>query len=155
MDTLFDISPDEPVRSKGKRLTRAQPAATAEEPESPVLLRAFQTVRVLPPLGRIDHTYECADERCGAQCHDILHEDSGEWRVECAFCGTGQWVEVIPGHLKPKDREFLLRDGRFAGLSLDEVERQPRGLDYLAWALTGHPRQIVRDAVKKHMEGKA
>jgi hypothetical protein len=152
MSLLFDISPQEQPNKRGARKPDRRAFETPAENQTEKNVFFY---REMPPLGRIDHTYECADGQCGAQCHDILHEDSGEWRVECAFCGTGQWVKVIAGHLKPKEREFLLRDGRFAGLSLDEVEQQPRGLDYLAWALTGHPRQIVRDAVKKHMEGKA
>lgn len=155
MDTLFDISPDEPIRSKGKRLTRAQPAAPVEEPEKPVLLRTFQQDRAILPIGMIDHTYDCADGRCGTQCHDILHEDGGQWYLSCVFCHTGQWVKAIKGYLKPQERTFVLRDGRFAGLTLPEVERQPRGLDYLRWAAVSHPRPTVKEMCKKHLDAAA
>ena len=152
MDTLFDISPDEPVRSKGKRLTRAQPVAPVQDPEKPVLLRTFQQDRAILPIGTIDHTYDCPDSACGTQCHDILYEDGGEWYLSCVFCGTGQWVKAIKGHLKPQDRTFVLRDGRFAGLTLPEVENQPRGLDYLKWAAESHPRPTVKEMCKKHLD---
>jgi hypothetical protein len=152
MDTLFDISPDEPIRSKGKRLTRAQPVAPVQEPEKPVLLRTFQQDRAILPIGMIDHTYDCADAACGTQCHDILHEDGGQWYLSCSFCHTGQWVKAIKGHLKPQERTFVLRDGRFAGLTLAEVERQPRGLDYLKWAAESHPRPTVKEMCKKHLD---
>ncbi len=152
MDTLFDVSPDEPVRSKGKRPARAQPVAPAQEPEKSVLLRTFQQDRAILPIGTLDHTYDCADGRCGTQCHDILHEDGGEWYVSCVFCHTGQWVKAIKGHLKPRGQEFVLRDGRFAGLTLPEVEKQPRGLDYLKWAAESHPRPTVKDACQRHLD---
>jgi hypothetical protein len=100
----------------------------------------------------IDHTYDCADAACGTQCHDILHEDGGEWYLSCSFCGTSQWVKAIKGHLKPRDQEFVLRDGRFAGLTLPEVERQPRGLDYLKWAAESHPRPMVKTECQRHLD---
>lgn len=153
MSLLFDVSSDEPIRKRGsaKRTGAPQPLSEPEPKKAPIYIGESPTRPILP-IGTIDHTYDCADAACGTQCHDILHEDGNEWYLVCAFCGTGQWVKAIKGHLKPQDRDFVLRDGRFAGLTLPEVERQPRGLDYLKWAAESHPRPTVREACKKHLD---
>jgi hypothetical protein len=153
MSLLFDVSPDEPTRKRGSQKRASTPQAAPEkEPEKKPFYIGELPTRAILPIGMIDHTYDCADAACRTQCHDILHEDGGEWYLSCVFCGTGQWVKAIKGHLKPRDQEFVLRDGRFAGLTLPEVERQPRGLDYLKWAAESHPRPTVREACKKHLD---
>ena len=151
MSLLFDVSPDEPTRKRSsQKRTAAPPAVPEKEPDKKPFYEL--PTRAILPIGMIDHTYSCADSACDTQCHDILHEDGGEWYLSCVFCGTGQWVKEIKGHLKPRDRDFVLRDGRFAGLTLPEVERQPRGLDYIKWAAESHPRPTVKEACKKHMD---
>jgi hypothetical protein len=153
MSLLFDISPDEPTRTRGGQKRSGAPLAVPEkEPEKKPFFIGELPTRAILPIGMIDHTYDCADAACGTQCHDILHEDCGEWYLSCSFCGTSQWVKAIKGHLKPRDQEFVLRDGRFAGLTLPEVEKQPRGLDYLKWAAESHPRPMVKEACKKHLD---
>jgi hypothetical protein len=153
MSLLFDISPDEPIRKRGSQKRTGAPQAVPEkEPEEKPLFIGELPTRAILPIGTIDHTYDCADAACGTQCHDILHEDGGEWYVSCAFCHTGQWVKAIKGHLKPQDRTFVLRDGRFAGLTLPEVEKQPRGLDYLKWAAESHPRPTVKAECRRHLD---
>jgi hypothetical protein len=153
MTLLFDVSPDEPTRKRGSaKKSNAQTPAPKQESEKTLSYIGQLPARAILPIGMIDHTYDCADAACGTQCHDIIHEDHGEWYLSCVFCGTGQWVKAIKGHLKPRDQEFVLRDGRFAGLTLDEVEKQPRGLDYLKWAAESHPRQMVKEACKKHLD---
>lgn len=149
MDTLFNISPDEPVRGKKSRARVARLEETPPEAIEPVLKRSIPAATI---LGVIDDHFDCGDGACGARCHDIIEEEQGEWRIECAFCGTGQWVKAIKGHLKPKPQEFVLRDGRFAGLTFAQVAVQPRGADYIQWAAADHPRQIVREAAKKHLD---
>jgi hypothetical protein len=153
MTLLFDVSPDEPTRKRGshKKPNALQPAPEKQPEKSPIYIGELPA-RAILPIGMIDHTFDCADAACGTQCHDILHEDGGEWYLSCAFCHTGQWVKAIKGHLKARDQEFVLRDGRFAGLTLPEVERQPRGLDYLKWAAESHPRSAVKEACKKHLD---
>jgi hypothetical protein len=152
MDMLFDITPDEPTRSSKKRPSLARADAVQVVQETPIYKADSRPQRAILPVGMIDHTYDCADAACNTQCHDILHEEHGEWYLSCVFCGTGQWVKAIKGHLKPRGQEFVLRDGRFAGLTLDEVEKQPRGLDYLKWAAESHPRPMVKEACKKHLD---
>jgi hypothetical protein len=153
MTLLFDVSPDEPTRKRGggKRTGAPQAVPQKESEKEPSFIGQFPTRPILP-IGTIDHTYDCADAACGTQCHDILHEDHGEWYLACAFCGTGQWVRAIKGHLQAREQAFILRDGRFAGLTLAEVEKQPRGLDYLKWAAESHPRSMVKEECKKHLD---
>ena len=152
MSLLFDVSPDEPTRRRGRAQKVAAHPIEVEEPQKAPYYLGTSATRAILPIGMIDHTYNCADAACGTQCHDILHEDGGEWYLSCSFCGTSQWVKAIKGHLKPRDQEFVLRDGRFAGLTLPEVEKQPRGLDYLKWAAESHPRPMVKEACKKHLD---
>jgi hypothetical protein len=153
MSLLFDVSPDEPTRRRGSAKRSSAPQAVPEkEPEKAPIYIGELPARAILPIGMIDHTYDCADAACGTQCHDILHEDHGEWYLACAFCGTGQRVKAIKGHLKPREQEFVLRDGRFAGLTLAEVEKQPRGMDYLKWAAQSHPRSMVKEECKKHLD---
>lgn len=153
MTLLFDVSPDEPTRKRGSaKKSNAQLPEQKPEPEKTPSFVGELPTRAILPIGTIDHTYDCADAACNTQCHDILHDEHGEWYLSCVFCGTGQWVKAIKGHLQPRDQEFVLRDGRFAGLTLAEVERQPRGLDYLKWAAESHPRPIVKEACKKHLD---
>ena len=153
MNLLFDVSPDEPTRKRGGQKRTGAPQAFPEtEPEKKPFFIGELPTRPILPIGTIDHTYNCADAACGTQLHDILHEDGGEWYLSCVFCGTGQWVKAIKGHLKPQERTFVLRDGRFAGLTLPEVEKQPRGLDYLKWAAESHPRPTVKAECQRHLD---
>jgi hypothetical protein len=46
----------------------------------------------------------------------------------------------------------VLREGRFAGMTLDEVQSQPKGPEFIAWAAANHKRDAVRSACKKHMD---
>jgi hypothetical protein len=149
---LFDISPDEPQPKKkaGKSRARVKAAPPPAEVAAPVLAPYFIGERPIPALGTIDGEYVCADDSCAAGSHDILAEFDGEWTVECALCGTRQRVAAIRDHLKPKGDVFVVSDGRFAGMTLDEISRQPRGPEWLAWAVAEHPRQFVREAVQKH-----
>jgi len=152
MSTLFDVSPEEPTRRRGAR-KKADPPVSVSEPEKKPFYSRELPPRAIKALGRLDHTHECSDARCRGSAHDIIHEDGGSWLIQCCFCNTAQWVPVIKGHLKPKQEEFVFRDGRFAGLSIDDALEQPRGREYVAWAAESHPRQVVRDACRKHIDG--
>lgn len=154
MTLLFDVSPEEPTRKRGSAKRTSAPEHTpAKEPEKAPSIVGNPPARVFLPIGTIDDAYECAGG-CGAWSHDILHEDGREWYVSCAICGTCQWVVGIKGHLKPRLVDFVMRDGRFAGMTFAEIERQPRGLDYLKWAAAEHPRPSVREVAKKHLDSK-
>lgn len=103
-------------------------------------------------IGKIDDKFTCVDDRCQATAHDIVDEARGEWRIECAFCGTGQKVRAIKGHLKAEE-SFVFRDGRFSGLTIAQAWREPRGPEYVEWAAESHPREAVRLACKTHLDG--
>lgn len=156
MSMLFDVSPDEPAR-RPSRKSRVS-AANLREKQEPE--KGASYIRALPPraikaIGRIDHVYECADTRCRGSAHDIIHEDSGDWLIQCVFCNTAQWVPVVKDHLpkRPAD-EFVFRDGRFAGLSISEAWEQPRGQDYVRWCAVDHPRPAVKQAAKTWLDAK-
>ena len=155
MSLLFDVSPEEPTRKRGSTKRSVALAATAQkEPEKAPSIVENPVAKAFMPIGTIDDAYECAGG-CGAWAHDILHEEGREWYIACAFCGTAQWVAGIKGHLKPRPVDFVMRDGRFAGMTLSEIEQQPRGVDYLKWAAAEHPRPSVREVAKKHLDSKA
>lgn len=103
-------------------------------------------------LDRIDGHFTCIDSRCGADAHDIVEEDGLQWKIECAFCGTGQRVRGIRGHIQQKTQEFRFADGRFEGLTVAEAAAEPRGLEYVQWAAANHKRPAVRDACKTHID---
>lgn len=147
MTFLFDTTtqfPQEPSRGRKPARRRREGAVEPPRPEfSPVVVAVVS-------LGRVDDGVMCLDQNCQAECHDIVEEIKGQWLVECCFCGTGQWIKAIPNLLpkpSPKD-SFRLRDGRFAGLTLEEAAMLPRGLDYIRWAAGEHPRHAVREAAK-------
>jgi hypothetical protein len=144
MRLLFDTSPEEPRRARKPRQKKAEPKASAE----PVEIRIPESA--ILPLGRLDSGVHCGDTTCRAECHDITDEDRGYWRIECCFCGTGQWVPVVKGHLPPpaEGADFVLRGGRFDGQTIGEVARSSRGMEYIAWAAEEHPRQAVKKACR-------
>ena len=148
MSLLFDTSPEEPQK---RRARKAVPPKRAREPapEKPLIYLGES----VPPLGRLDDVVACLDQNCQAQCHDILDEDRGQWRLECCFCGTGQWSPVIKGHLPPpaEGADFVLRGGRFDGQTLGEVARSRRGQDYITWAAKEHPRPAVKKACETYL----
>jgi hypothetical protein len=147
MSLLFNTSPDEPQKRRARKV--APPPAETPEPQNPLIYLG----EAVPPLGRLDDGVACLDQNCQAECHDITDEDRGQWRLECCFCGTGQWVPVIKGHLPPpaEGADFLLRGGRFDGQTLGEVARSPRGREYIAWAAKEHPRPAVKKACEAYL----
>lgn len=148
-DTLFDISGEHPKSSPRRKVLTDAPLIEAEFIEG----IPRKTIQMPSPiLGTIDHTYQCTRPSCGAECSDILDMVGREWLIMCAFCGLMQWVPLIRGFLQPKPAEFRFRDGRFEGLTPAEAAVDPKGSEYLAWAVKSHPRQNVRDAVKTYLD---
>jgi len=150
MSLLFDTSPQEPQKKKGRRAAAKEAVI---EPVATGVPLPPASAEAPAPLGRLDDGVPCLDQRCQTQCHDILDEERGRWRLECCFCGTGQWVPVIKGHLPPpaEGADFLLRGGRFDGQTLGEVARSPRGQEYIAWAAEEHPRPTVKKACQTYL----
>lgn len=156
MSTLFDTSPLEPVDKPKVRARVPNPRARVlvgppQADDAPEKSRSF-IGQVTPPLGRLDEGVVCIDQTCQASAMDIWEEDGWQWYVECAFCGTGQWVRAIKGHLKPREQEFVFNDGRFAGKTVSQAFGMPRGQDYVEWAAKSHTRQAVRAACQRHLD---
>jgi hypothetical protein len=142
---MFDTSPTE-IDTKAKKKTGRRPSAhAAAEPEP----HQDAPLTVLVTLGRLDGQVPCS--RCEAECLDIVAEHGREWLTECCFCGQRSWMPVIVGHLKPKEKGFVLADGRFQGMTIEEAYREPHGPEYVEWAAKDHKRQIVRKAAQKFL----
>jgi hypothetical protein len=157
MKMLFDIAETSPPEDQKKRRGKSTGALFEMGKPSPEKAPSYIGDFVTTYLGRFDEV-ECVDPSCRGTAHDIVEEGMAElppsnkprpaWLIECCYCGTGQWVPVVEGYLKPAKEEFRLRDGRFAGMTLDEASKQPRGLDYIRWAAEEHKRPAVREASK-------
>jgi hypothetical protein len=147
MSFLFDISPDDVPDAKRKRGARKAPA---EEPPTDRPLVIDVSSRSSAVHGKCDGEYACPDDRCGSTTHDITHIDRGAWRIECAFCGTGQWVEA-----EETEGEFRFPNGRFEGLTVSEVAAQRNGLQYVRFVAEKDPSQAVRDACRTWLDSQA
>lgn len=147
MSLLFDTSPQEPEKKRPKKRA-AEPA-----PPAPAAAAYVPPAVAVQPLGRLDGGVACLDQSCQARCHDILDEVRGQWLLECCFCGTGQWVPVVRGHLPPpaEGGDFVLRGGRFDGQTLSQASRSARGMDYIRWAAAEHPRPAVKKACETYL----
>lgn len=142
---LFDIGPKEDSGSKrSRRKPEVAKEPVVEAASAPVVHYVAQK-----PLGVVDEAFECLDARCRASIHDIVEEIDGRWLIECVFCGTGQWVRAIKGHLKP---QFAFPSGDYAGRRIDEVAATPRGMAYVEWAASEHKSEAVRAACQKHLD---
>lgn len=158
MSTLFDLTGDSPEdvqpRRKGKKRAAAAPAvgAVVEEPSpSPRVVRVSRRIGVTdgdPCDGR------AFGEPCISTVWDVLAEEGDRWLVGCWVCGDERWMDAVPGVLPVPDGSgaFVLRAGRFAGMSLAEVGREPRGLDTLRIYAAGHQSAAVMEAAKKYLD---
>lgn len=146
---LFDTSPTE---DQGKKKARKKPPQAAEPPPPVVVERsdALQAILNRPAviIARLDDHIVC--HRCQGSAHDIIEDYGREWQVECCFCGSREDVPAIAGYLKPKS-DFVFRDGRQAGKSIDEACATPQGREYVEWAAKEHKRPSVREACAKYL----
>lgn len=147
MNLLFDISPEDVPDSKKKRSGRK--AAAEDKPAEKTFVIDVSN-RSSAIHGKCDGEYVCPDERCGSTTHDITHIDRGAWRIECVFCGTGQWVEA-----QETAGEFRFPDGRFEGLTVAEAAAQKNGLQYVRFVAEKDPSQGVRDACQTWLDSQA
>jgi len=149
MNFLFDVSPTEVPDSAKKASKKAVSQPVAEVVSDPIYIPAGRELRI---IGRIDHTYACERPRCGTRCHDIIAEDGSDWLLECCFCGQWQWATAIDGILDSSVESFAFRDGRFAGLTVDQASRQDKGPEYIRWAAKSHKREAVRIACQSWLD---
>ena len=82
---------------------------------------------------------------CEGTAHDVIME-RGRWSLlSCAYCNVSEWTDKRPAETKKEG--FVLKHGRYAGKSLDEVSAQPRGNEYLRCLAANDEklRQIIND----------
>lgn len=154
---LFDLTSDSPEdvtpKRKGRKTACAGPATAAVSLPAP----APERQRAIRPIGLID-SEPCLGRAFGLPClctlRDIYYEEQGDWQVGCFVCGEMSWMPAVEGYLneKPQGAEFVIRDGRFAGMRLDEIVEQPRGLDTLRIYAKTHKSDVVRREVGKFLD---
>lgn len=157
MALLFDLTGDSPEdvqpRRKGRRRAAAAEAVAVVEETPP----AATPPRVLRPIGKTDGE-PCDGRAFGEPClstvWDILAEEGDRWLVGCWVCGGERWMAAVPGVLPVQDESstFVLRAGRFAGMSLADVAREPRGLDTLKIYAQKHQSATVMATVRKYLD---
>lgn len=147
MSLLFEIAPDEPEKARKNRPVRKSEPEAAECGFEPSFAICYGPREFIGKADQYD--IECVDEFCRGTAHDIVDDDGKVWLIQCAFCGTGQYVKARKTEAKPSGAVFRLTDGRFSGLSLDEVASEPVGVDFIEWAAQSHKRPAVREACEK------
>ena len=122
-----------------------EPAKKA--PETPVALPPDPVVKVADlwaGLGVSDGEYECF--RCSGDYFEIMQQDAGGWHLWCVYCGARQWEDA-------KERDtFVFDDGRFKGLTIEQVSAQDGGMDYLAFTSKRCRSKKVREKVQKWLD---
>lgn len=88
---------------------------------------------------------------CGASCFEVLEEDRGECLVECLFClHGGEWAPMPKGRKKKPAAKptakgaasFRFKYGRYEGMTVAEVDREPNGRRYLEHVATTNDGKI-------------
>lgn len=98
-------------------------------------------------LGTSVEEFECF--RCSGSFFEVMQQDAGHWHLWCVFCGARQWEPA-------RDREvFVFADGRFRGLTVDQVAVQDGGADYIKFiAQKGRSKQ-AREKCQKWLDEKS
>jgi hypothetical protein len=117
---LFDKSPlegDGQAKKKGGR--------KRQQDEAPVPFEPLPVVE--PPVGFLLSLKDVCCPQCGlpADLVEVLIVDGKKrWRVMCGWWCMIPWtIDPIPGLLaEDGPKPFVIREGRFAGKTLDEVE---------------------------------
>lgn len=159
MSLLFDTSPSEDGKQRRKPRRRQGPEPIQSEVEPSVSIPAF--VAPKRTLGAVDEGVACADESCGAACHDIVEADRGWWNLECCFCGTGQWIKAIDNRLDAKKETpkrdasevFVFPEGqRFGGKTINEVFAVKP--EHVRWAAQFEQDSAVRKACQTWLDAR-
>jgi hypothetical protein len=148
MSLLFDISPtDEPQKKKSKKATAKNVVATEEDKATfvPAVRRSVSF------LGRLDGDVVCLDQNCQGACHDVTDKCRDQWRIECCYCGTGQWIDAREEPEPEQEttgehKAFAFSSGRFQGMGIAEAAGQPRWREYCEYAAKNHKDSAAREA---------
>lgn len=138
MNYLFDTSPTEIEEGRRQKRSGAKGEKPPIEERRPAIDLSSRGSAI---YGRADDGFVCPDERCLGTAHDITHIQGGQWRIECAFCGTGQWVKA-----QKLAEVFRFPGGLFEGLTIDETALQKNGLEYIRFVAARDPSEDVRKA---------
>ena len=120
-DMLFDTSPIEDEDTKKKRPSKRRKVEEQPLPATPVESEFRPFVATLVDVAIC--------ERCGCTVTDldsiVKVDGQTKWIVVCGWsCGLIMTIEPVPGVLDEADKsskQFVLREGRFAGKTLDDV----------------------------------
>jgi hypothetical protein len=115
MSFLFDVSPTEDQATR-RRAKAKRPEAAAPRP-APV-----QDAVIDESEGFLASLEQVPCQECGAPAdlaQVLLINGKKKWRVQCGWWCLHSWlIDPIPGVLDPKPekkKEFVMREGRFAG----------------------------------------
>lgn len=129
---LFDASPEE-VEQAGKKKARKRRVVASDETPARVAVRAELRQEDAKYIASIEGHVTC--DECGIGVVDLVCErlvnGQKKWLVQCGWsCLTCWLIDPIPGILDQEDRrqasqkkEFVVRDGRFAGMTFSQMER--------------------------------
>lgn len=152
MSMLFEVHDRDDGGPKKKRTKKAPKDEGLAEPAPPARPHRDEPAEDRGNLGVIEDVYQC--KRCQASYFDIAEEYEGWWFLYCAFCGAYQWEVVYrkageqpasggyPGN-------FVLRDGIYAGKSLDEVAAMQSGPAYIKFTARKSRIFAVQQACEK------
>lgn len=143
-DMLFDTSP---IRDddNAKRKHQRRHSTTAEPPEEPA--PAPEPAYLTKPLGA---TSDAVCASCGGSYWEIFDTHRREWFCQCVYCGMREWRAEVPGHLRESP---TLREGRFAGLTLDQVAGQEYGVAYIEACAKSHSSAEIQKACQVWLDG--
>lgn len=126
MSLLFEISPTEDEDGKKKK----KASRKKQEPPQSAAAVGEQNQRESPVGYMLSISGHCQCETCGLTVVDLVEitKRNGEpkWLVKCGWWCMSTWlIDPIPGLLDEADqkqkRSFVLREGRFAGKTFDEI----------------------------------
>lgn len=66
---------------------------------------------------------------CASHSHDATMQRGRLTLLVCNYCGLGTWV--FGGPLPPSEETDRMKTGRFAGMTIYEIDKQKNGRRYL------------------------
>lgn len=143
---LFDISPEEPEKTK-KKQKRAAKTPPPEHDPGPMPPAATDGGPIPANVGVVAPGPVC--ERCGATSYwDVLRDTGKIKELGCGFCCHHQVVKSAD-YAVLHSGEFVFLSGRYPGMTVAQVLKQAGGIDYIRWASENHKDIATRTACKE------